>query len=142
VCICKICGGSFKPEYGTKKRSFCSDDCTREARKRADKRSKKDTGTTHQQRAKHYGVPRGYFNLRKILERDNWKCYICGCDTPEELRGTCEDNAPEIDHVIPLSKGGGHTKDNVRCCCRRCNREKSNEIYTPRQLNLLGGVHA
>jgi 5-methylcytosine-specific restriction endonuclease McrA len=34
------------------------------------------------------------------------------------------DATPELEHVIPLSKGGTHTKDNVRCSCRACNLNK------------------
>lgn len=30
-----------------------------------------------------------------------------------------------IDHVIPRSRGGRDSKDNARCCCDRCNSEKS-----------------
>lgn len=36
-----------------------------------------------------------------------------------------------IDHVVPLSQGGKHTKDNVLPVCFQCNREKS--------ASLLGG---
>ena len=64
-----------------------------------------------------------------ILDRDKWKCYLCGVKTPKELRGTYLDNAPELDHVIPLSKGGLHVESNLRCACRKCNAEKSDQIY-------------
>jgi len=59
-----------------------------------------------------------------ICERDGWKCYLCGIETPKYLRGTHKDNAPEIDHIISLANGGSHTKDNVACSCRRCNNKK------------------
>ena len=64
-----------------------------------------------------------------ILERDNYRCYICGIKTPKKLRGTYEDNAPEVDHIIPLSKGGLHVESNLRCACRKCNALKSDRIY-------------
>lgn len=64
-----------------------------------------------------------------ILERDKYRCYICGIKTPKNLRGTCEDNAPEIDHIIPLSKGGLHVESNLRCACRKCNGAKSDSVY-------------
>jgi 5-methylcytosine-specific restriction endonuclease McrA len=32
----------------------------------------------------------------------------------------------EMDHVIPLSKGGSHTKDNIVPACRKCNAKKGN----------------
>lgn len=64
-----------------------------------------------------------------ILDRDKYQCYICGIKTPKKLRGTYKDNAPEIDHIIPLSKGGLHIESNLRCSCRKCNGLKSDRIY-------------
>lgn len=116
---CKQCGEVFIPHYGSKKRNFCSKKCLRKASEKNKARG------NHQQRAKHYGVKYEWFSDLTILKRDGWQCYICGCSTPKELRGTYENNAPEIDHIIPLSKGGSHTKDNVRCCCRACNGAKN-----------------
>jgi 5-methylcytosine-specific restriction endonuclease McrA len=63
-----------------------------------------------------------------VFERDGWQCYICQRMTPRELRGTYESLAPELEHVIPLSKGGTHTWSNVACSCRECNQAKSDCI--------------
>jgi len=60
----------------------------------------------------------------KIFKRDNWKCKLCDIDTPRTLRGTIEDNAPELDHIMPLALGGSHTANNVQCLCRKCNCDK------------------
>ncbi len=62
-------------------------------------------------------------NPDSILERDKYCCYICG------IRGTYEDKAPEVDHIIPLSKGGLHVESNLRCACRKCNGLKSDRVY-------------
>jgi 5-methylcytosine-specific restriction endonuclease McrA len=50
-------------------------------------------------------------------------CYLCDVK--------CDPNAPprsrykaEMEHVIPLSKGGTHTLDNLRCACYSCNAFK------------------
>ena len=64
----------------------------------------------------------------EILARDKWRCRICGIDTPKGLRGTIEHNAPELDHIVPLAKGGSHTKGNVQCLCRSCNHFKSDSL--------------
>ncbi len=56
-----------------------------------------------------------------VLSNDNWTCQICKCDTPKELRGTYDDNAPEVDHITPLALGGSHTYSNLQCLCRLCN---------------------
>lgn len=85
-------------------------------------------------KAKRKAVERGAIvaeniNPVKILERDKWKCYLCGVNTPRTLRGTYENNAPEVDHIIPLSKGGLHVESNLKCACRKCNISKSDQIY-------------
>lgn len=63
-----------------------------------------------------------------VLIRDQWTCQSCFVHTPRRLRGTYEMNAPEIDHIIPLSKGGAHSYANVQCLCRSCNFDKSDRL--------------
>lgn len=36
----------------------------------------------------------------------------------------CGSKVEEIDHIVPLSKGGSHTFSNIRMLCRTCNRAK------------------
>ena len=36
---------------------------------------------------------------------------------------------PDIDHVVPLSGGGKHHPDNLRCCCGRCNLAKGGKSF-------------
>ncbi|WP_369598523.1 HNH endonuclease [Sinorhizobium meliloti] len=71
----------------------------------------------------------------KVFDRDKWKCQICGVKTPRKLRGTMDDRAPELDHVMPLSLGGAHSYMNTQCACRKCNREKSDTL--PAQIGLF-----
>lgn len=75
-------------------------------------------------RAAERGVRADRIDPFKVFERDGWRCYLCGCHTPRELRGTYEPNAPELEHVLPLAMGGEHTWANVRCACRKCNLAK------------------
>jgi 5-methylcytosine-specific restriction endonuclease McrA len=52
-----------------------------------------------------------------ILMRDGFVCHICGNDVePEDV---------SFDHVIPLSKGGRHSMDNVHVSHLRCNVKKN-----------------
>jgi len=76
---------------------------------------------SHTSRARRYGVERRSVNRLAVLSRDGWRCQSCGCDTPQALNGTYHDNAPEMDHIVPLSRGGGHTEQNTQCLCRVCN---------------------
>lgn len=51
-----------------------------------------------------------------ILARDNHRCKHCG--STENL---------EIDHIVPISKGGKSTPDNLQVLCHDCNTEKGTE---------------
>jgi 5-methylcytosine-specific restriction endonuclease McrA len=68
-------------------------------------------------------------NMLQVFERDGWKCKACGCDTPAHLRGTFDDNAPELDHVVPLRDGGEHSYANTQCLCRVCNTLKGHMAF-------------
>ncbi len=63
-------------------------------------------------------------NPFRVFDRDKWRCQLCGIRTPKALRGTYNDVAPELDHIIPLSLGGPHSYINTQCACRRCNGRK------------------
>jgi len=63
-----------------------------------------------------------------ILETYNYRCAYCGIDFDENT-------LPVRDHVIPISKGGDNTKENVVPSCVICNSKKGNRILT-------GGVYA
>lgn len=76
------------------------------------------------------------FDPIEILERDKWRCHICGVSTPRKLRGTYDDRAPELDHLVPLAKGGAHTRANTACACRKCNMAKGSSIIG--QMRLFG----
>jgi 5-methylcytosine-specific restriction endonuclease McrA len=65
---------------------------------------------------------------RKVFERDNYTCQLCGVKCLE--RFTLDDGVPDpvcptVDHIIALSKRlRGHTWDNVQCACWQCNVDK------------------
>ncbi len=55
---------------------------------------------------------RAPLNRRAVFLRDGGRCQYCG------------KKAESIDHVIPRSRGGEHTWENVVAACRRCNSAK------------------
>jgi hypothetical protein len=120
-----VCGVESCRLYGMKNRLCppCADDRKREGRREYKKRC----GGTHISRAKHYGCDYVQFDPLTTLQRDGWRCRICDCSTPERLRGTQDDNAPELDHIIPLAVGGKHTPENTQCLCRVCNSIKGTQ---------------
>lgn len=80
----------------------------------------------HESRARHAGVVYvSGIKPAEVFARDGWRCQLCRCRTPKRLRGTTQPNAPELDHILPIGAGGGHTWDNVQCACRKCNSLKS-----------------
>lgn len=63
---------------------------------------------------------------RKVFDRDNWRCKYCNIKVQKV--NIYADNAAEVDHIMPLSKGGAHNYSNVQTLCRKCNRIKSDNI--------------
>lgn len=57
----------------------------------------------------------------KILKSQNNRCAICG-------KRFCKSRKPEKDHIIPLSKGGGLTFENVQALCKHCNISKNAKL--------------
>ena len=58
----------------------------------------------------------GARSRRAVFVRDDHQCQYCG--------GAAE----TLDHVVPRSKGGPHTWDNVVAACRRCNLRKGDRL--------------
>ena len=60
-----------------------------------------------------------------IKTRDNYTCCTCGNSTHVEPNLLLE-----IDHIIPVSKGGQTEEANLQTLCWKCNRAKSNKILS------------
>jgi 5-methylcytosine-specific restriction endonuclease McrA len=56
-------------------------------------------------------------NRREVLRRDKHQCQYCG--NTKQLT---------LDHVLPRSKGGKHSWDNVVIACEPCNSRKGDRI--------------
>ena len=69
------------------------------------------------------------FCRANIYARDNHICQYCGrkCST-EDLT---------FDHVIPRSRGGLSTWENLVACCHDCNRRKGNQLAHETNMKLL-----
>jgi 5-methylcytosine-specific restriction endonuclease McrA len=61
---------------------------------------------------------------RAVFARDRWTCQYCG-----GARGTLT-----IDHVIPRSRGGASSWENIVTCCAPCNRRKGDKA--PRSVGM------
>lgn len=128
---CVDCGQECQ---GTANRIRCNPCASRKSR--VAYRAKHGRVRKHRERAKRYGVPYEPVNPIAVFDRDGWRCQLCKVKTPKRLRGTFEPNAPELDHIVPMSAGGEHSYRNTQCSCRKCNIAKSS---TPRgQMRLFG----
>jgi 5-methylcytosine-specific restriction endonuclease McrA len=70
--------------------------------------------------------------MLKVVRRDGQICQRCHEPVP--------DDQVEFDHIIPFSKGGASTVENLRLCCRGCNRRKSaslHDILSPNPIEHL-----
>jgi hypothetical protein len=50
-----------------------------------------------------------------VIERDGGICQYCGAEAAK----------PDVDHVLPLSRGGSNREDNLVTACPTCNRSKN-----------------
>ena len=55
-----------------------------------------------------------------VLKRDNFKCCACGASPAKDPSVELH-----IDHIVPWSKGGETTLENLQTLCSRCNIGKS-----------------
>lgn len=60
-----------------------------------------------------------------IKARDNFACRRCSLSTAMEPNLLLE-----VDHIMPVSRGGLSVVENLQTLCWRCNRSKSNKIFT------------
>ena len=66
---------------------------------------------------------------KNILLRDRNTCQYCGTVLPSgELT---------LDHVIPRSRGGSSTWENLVACCHACNRRKGNQSPSEAGMKLM-----
>lgn len=62
---------------------------------------------------------------RAVFVRDNHRCQYCG------------GHADSIDHVLPRSRGGGNSWENVAAACRACNLRKRDRTPDEASMHLF-----
>ena len=125
--VCKACGIVYADN---KRTEYCSNECLQRVSnsQRKDKRLRKINSRPHD----------NDITLEKLYEKSNGICALCGacCDWSDYIvrdDGTfiANNHYPSIDHIVPLSKGGTHTWENVQLACRICNTKKRNLTPLP-----------
>ena len=66
---------------------------------------------------------------QSVFERDNYTCQYCG------IRG--DDALLEVDHIIPVSRGGSNDFNNLITSCRACNRAKRDKVMRIEELTQI-----
>jgi 5-methylcytosine-specific restriction endonuclease McrA len=124
----------------------CSAACAKERRKRTVKeyragsgraiylRAKRDADQQRKRAKRTTRVDR--FRDEEIFERDRWTCQLCGKRVKRQAKFPHPD-APTIDHIVPLSKHGEHTRENSQCAHNLCNARKNTKACGS-QLRLIG----
>ena len=115
----KKCRYCKKWRYG-----FTGKYCSEQCRKRV-KRIKHELQKNERlKRARSNGQFDADIDIYKLIERDGGCCYLCGDDVLFSYNFN-HPKYPTIEHVVPISKGGTHSWDNVKVACRECNTYKS-----------------
>jgi hypothetical protein len=152
--VCKYCN----EEYGIDKKlnnlgiihhinNYCSIECNQQLKKITKKKNAKIHRRTRndkygriredKQWAKIYGNKFEPINRTIVYRKHNYICTSCNvkCLHPNKDNYN-QSNAATLDHIIPKSKGGSHTYDNVTLLCRSCNTIKSDNILPDYKRNI------
>lgn len=106
---CYFCGDTFTVDPYTRRNEpkYCRQLCGQQANR--DRRRAKIAGTTTERVDRHL-----------VFERDEYICGICHQPVCRTLRYP-DPMSKSLDHIIPISRGGSHTYDNVQCSHLCCN---------------------
>ncbi|MDP9365893.1 MAG: HNH endonuclease [Chloroflexota bacterium] len=74
----------------------------------------------------HRPRPRVKLTRREVFIRDGWTCQYCGRQAGDLT----------IDHVVPKSKGGEHSWDNLVSACKPCNHRKGGKSLGEARMQL------
>lgn len=112
IADCAQCGGAFATTDS--RRIYCSADCGQTAR-----RGRASRVWGHGKTDK--------FTRQKVLDRDDWTCYLCQRPIPRDLAWPAPLSA-SVDHVVPVQAGGSDRPDNLRATHWHCNLEKGDAL--------------
>lgn len=121
--VCQWCGETLKKPRTT----YCSDDCMKNMKIY-------NNSVRKRYKCKICFKEHDYISLIRLFKYDGGICYLCGkkLEPPEDKNYNPNDeSAPQVDHVIPVSKCGRHLWSNVKLICKKCNSYKSNLLLCP-----------
>lgn len=120
-CVCKECGDEFE---NNRIKKYCSNICMEHYNNSTKKHTKRKRIIANGEVE--------IISLPRLVKRDNNICHLCGdkCDYNDKWKKdngstVYGKNYPSVDHLIPVSKGGTETWDNVKLAHCYCNSVKS-----------------
>lgn len=132
---CVECGDTFynpSPNVLT-----CSSECSR-------KRSRRISRMIYKGRINENNLVDKNISLTKLYKRDGGTCYLCGewCDwndkvITDEGHTIVGESYPSIEHVVPLSKGGKHSWNNIKLACMKCNTLKRDKVINIKDERVI-----
>jgi hypothetical protein len=132
---CVECGNTVWVDQHAQKK-YCSVACSVKSNRKTGKtkarRRQAKRNRDHIKRTKGIG---DMIDIVEVMKRHKKRCCNCNtlCVKPEGYNWPNEAN---IDHILPVSKGGLHIWSNVQLLCRRCNIAKSDNVADGTQLML------
>ena len=121
-CNNESCSNEFFTEFGSFSKMYCSISCRDEEKKR----KRKVVKYNRKKRIRAAFVERVVPN--EIYKRDKYICQLCYKPLMMNKK-VPHHEAPTVDHVIPIAKGGTHEPNNVQAAHFMCNSLKGDRCY-------------
>lgn len=129
---CPTCAKPFRPRRVSQAQSaqqFCSIACRRyPAAKVYETTKERDFAASYRRRARKRGGGYERFGREEVFERDGWTCKLCG--EPVDRTGKDKHLRPALDHIVPLARGGQHSRSNTQCTHWVCNSRKAHRLVS------------
>lgn len=116
---CGNCGSAFMADK--RRWRYCSPECSF-ARKYRD-----NWKNVAHRRIKERGATVERFSREEIFERDEWTCRLCN-EAIDPAARKPDMRCASVDHIVPISKGGEHSRANVQAAHFICNLTKGDRI--------------
>lgn len=108
---CAVCSSTFAPRAN---QITCSPECRKIHLGRLG---------DHRSRATYFGVEYEPIDRCEVFARDSWTCGICSLPVDPSAKFPAP-GAATLDHIVAMSRGGGHTLSNVQLAHFYCNTSK------------------
>jgi 5-methylcytosine-specific restriction endonuclease McrA len=154
ISVCKHCNKEFGIDIKLNNlgvvaqlNKYCSVECNKQLKNITKKKNAKIHRRKYKNKygrirddkqwAKKYGNKYEHISRSIVYRKHKYICTSCGvkCIHPNKDNYN-QSNAATLDHIIPKSKGGSHTYDNVTLLCRSCNTIKSDKILLDYKRNI------